>query len=172
MTLDPLAALVGYWGLALVFAGAAAHKLRDRSGFQDVLAAYDLLPPLLVPWMVGGLGLAEVAVAVGLVGQWPPAALAAALLLAVYAVAMAVNLGRGRRLRDCGCGGRIRPLSWGLVARNVLLVAVSLALLMPSGERALVPLDGFTALCALAALAALQGAVDGLSSDAGGEEAR
>ena len=54
---------------------------------------------------------------------------AAALLLSVFAVAMGINLLRGRRHIDCGCfqGTLKQPLSWTLVSRNALLALLLVA---------------------------------------------
>jgi hypothetical protein len=48
-------------------------------------------------------------------------------LLAVFAVAMAVNLVRGRTQIDCGCSlgyGGGPSLGWGLIARNLAIAAL------------------------------------------------
>ena len=164
MTLDPLISLAGYLGLALIFVAASIHKLGDLPGFRGVLVSYALLPPILVAPAPAALGVAELLVAVGLAARQPQAALAGAGLLALYALAMAVNLARGRRLLDCGCSTRPRRLSWQLVGRNLALVGMSVALLIPPGERALGWLDVFTVVCALAAAASLHGAVDNLAA--------
>ena len=37
---------------------------------------------------------------------------------------MVINLARGRSDIDCGCGGEPLPLSWALVARNLLLMVM------------------------------------------------
>ena len=49
----------------------------------------------------------------------------AAGLLVIYAVAIGVNLKRGRRQIDCGCGDEPTPLSRALVVRNCVLVALA-----------------------------------------------
>jgi hypothetical protein len=99
-------ALVG-----LVFLSAAIGKMRNWIPLQGVIANYRLLPDILV---------APVAYVL------PPveALLGAALLLAVFAAAMGINLLRGRRHIDCGCfqSALRQSLSWILVARNGALV--------------------------------------------------
>jgi len=164
MSLDPVISLTLSWGLALLFAGSALHKLRGWGGFVEALAGYRLLPPPLVTPLAACLWLAESATAAGLALRETAAAAVAAALLASYALAMAVNLWRGRRLLDCGCGGTPQPVSWMLVARNGMLVIASLAALIPAGERPLGWLDGFTALAAVAAIAAVYGAIDALGA--------
>jgi len=78
-----------------------------------------------------------------------------ALLLA-YAVAIAINLARGRRDLDCGCAGPNdrRPISAWMVWRNVGMAILLAAALLPWSDRALVLTDGVTvgfgtACCAL-----------------------
>jgi hypothetical protein len=66
----------------------------------------------------------------------PWAVIASILLLALFAVAMAINLRRGRAHIDCGCGQSFlkQTLSWTLIARNAALVALllpSLAVMRP-----------------------------------------
>jgi hypothetical protein len=162
MSLDPVVALTLCWSLALLFAAAAWHKLRDWRGFLGAVARYRLLPGTLVTVVAAAVCLAELAVAAGLAMQAPGAAAAAAGLLTGYALAMAATLRRGHRLPDCGCGGRAQPLSWALVGRNGILAAVSLAALIPVSERTLGWLDGFTAVAGVAVVAVLYGAIDAL----------
>ena len=54
-------------------------------------------------------------------GNSRPRIVGGAALLLAYAAVMAINLVRGRRFIDCGCGGAAQPLSLGLVLRNVVL---------------------------------------------------
>jgi hypothetical protein len=51
--------------------------------------------------------------------------LLAFVILGVYTVAMSVNLARGRRYIDCGCGDLPTPLSGWLLLRNGLLMALA-----------------------------------------------
>ena len=152
---DPVLLATLRAALALLFAAAALHKLRDRASFAAVLAEYRVLPgPLLHigVWLVPALE-AAVAVALALPGRLGP--LGGALLLALYGGAIALNLVRGRRELDCGClGPSLRqPISGALVARNAVLVAAALACLLPAAPRALVWLDAATIAAATACLA-------------------
>ena len=63
---------------------------------------------------------AEALVIVGLIvpATRPAAAMLAFALLAIYGVAIAINLVRGNRRIDCGCGGAGQGLSWFLVGRK------------------------------------------------------
>ncbi|WP_174291205.1 MauE/DoxX family redox-associated membrane protein [Sphingomonas bacterium] len=133
--------------MALVFLVAAAAKLRHRATLAGVIGNYRLLPSALVgptalvlPWLEVLVG------AMLLVGErrWVPAI--AALLLVIFAAAMAINIGRGRRRIDCGCGvgGLRQSLHGALVARNLAL-AVALLLNLSAGQ---VPLYGHVAAIA------------------------
>jgi hypothetical protein len=168
--LDPALRLLLRAALTLLFGWAAAHKLRDVASFRAAIDAYELLPPV---WSVpAGVALiaAEVGVAAGL---WlprvaPVAAIAAALLLALYAGAIGVNLVRGRRDIDCGCAGPAhrQPISAALVLRNVVLAVAALAAALPAAPRALTWVDGVTVVAGVAALALLYGAADGVLANA------
>jgi len=145
--LDPAIGALLTGGCALLFASAALHKLRDLPRFATVLRAYRLLPAgagRLAPLVP----LAELSVALGLL---PPvtrfgAALAGAVLLLLYGVAIAVNLGRGRRDLACGCGGPddARPIAPWMVARNLVLALLLGVTLLPWQTRALLPPDTLT----------------------------
>jgi hypothetical protein len=112
--------------IALVFLGAAIGKMRHWTIFEGVVANYRLLPRALVAPAAYALPPLEAAIGAALAtGFWAPwSAAAAAVLLAVFAWAMSVNLLRGRRHIDCGCfqGTLKQPLRWILVIRNALLV--------------------------------------------------
>ncbi len=162
MTLDPVVTVAGCGAVAWLFAAAALHKLRDWRGFRLALAGYRLVPGPLESVAAGLLVVVELAVSGALLLAVPPAALAAAGMLTLYALAMAVNLLRGRRLADCGCGGVPQPMSWALVARNLVLAVAALTLLLPVAARPLGWLDGFTAVAAIAAAASLYAAINAL----------
>jgi len=112
--------------IGLVFLTAAWGKSRHRLEFQGVVANYRLLPDALVAPFALALPPLEAVVGlllpVGVFSPWTEAA--AALLLALFAAAMAVNIRRGRTDIDCGCfqSALKQTLSWTLVARNAGLV--------------------------------------------------
>lgn len=144
MTLYPVLTLALSAMLAVILLSAASHKLKAPQRFRRQLDDYALLPQ-------GSLGIAtravpalEITLAVLLL---IPAlrvfgALGAALLLAGYAGAMAINLRRGRSDIDCGCSGpgMERPLSSALLWRNALLVLMALLAALPANQ---LPLGGF-----------------------------
>jgi hypothetical protein len=144
------------WALALLFASAAWHKLRDRAGFRAILAAYELLPGALVPVASALVPLVEALLAAGLLADATrrASALAGAALLACYAIAIGVNLGRGRRDLSCGCGrDGGQPIAGWMLARNALLALLALAAALPAPERALGWVDAVTLVPGVAALA-------------------
>jgi hypothetical protein len=166
---DPAVDLAVRLALAALFASAAAHKARGLAAFRAAVADYRLLPQALAPAAATALVAAEVAAALSLlVGPRAAAALAAAGLLALYGVAIAVNLARGRRDIDCGCGGpgARQTLSAGLVWRNALLGAVALTGLFPLTPRALVWIDALTMAGSTLALGALFAATSRLLAQA------
>jgi len=187
--IDPVVDLALRASLALLFATSALAKLRDLDGFAAAVAGYELLPRWLARPASRAFVALELALAAALSlpslrvlaslgfaslrGTRPlahpePEALAAALggasLLALYAFAIAVNLARGRRHIDCGCGGPAgrQAISGPLVLRNALLALAALALCLPVAARPFRALDFLTLLAAVAASAFLYAAANAL----------
>jgi uncharacterized membrane protein YphA (DoxX/SURF4 family) len=108
---------------ALMFFTAAIGKMRRWSAFEGVVGNYRLLPGPLDRWVAWMLPPAEILLAASLALGLPHAEIAASCLLCVFAAAMAINLGRGRRFIDCGCfdASLRQTLRWSLVVRNALL---------------------------------------------------
>lgn len=122
------AALTSRYVVAFVFATAAIPKLVDRAEFERAVANYSLLPAPLVPVVAAWLPRLELVCAFALlfgVAVTPVAGIAGALLVA-FAVVVAVNLVRGRRI-DCGCKGSVAPrlIGWGLVVADLGLAAMA-----------------------------------------------
>lgn len=128
-----LLVLITRLALGILFATAALAKLRKRRDFYAAVLAYQLLPPAWAMNMAVILPWAEAAIAIGLILGINAASAAAAGLLLVYALAMAVNLARGRRDLDCACGSKPQALSIWLVIRNIILAGAALALLFIGG---------------------------------------
>ena len=167
LSVDPALALALRAGLALLVAAAATQKLRDFGAFRDALAAYSLVPERALGFAARALVAAEVACASALVSS-ERGGIAAALLLALYSAAIALNLARGLREIDCGCFGpaKRQPLSLALVVRNIGLVGLALASALPAGSRSLVALDALTIAAGVALGALVYGAVNGLIANA------
>jgi len=171
-TLPPLDPAFGYLiigSAALLFAVAGGHKLRSLAAFAEVFAAYRVLPESAARRLARLVPCLEFAIALALL--WPPgrrAALAAAsALLAAYAAALGLNLLRGRRELDCGCGaaGDRRPIAAWMVWRNVLLMLALGIAAAPWGARPFGAADLATIIGGLIALAVLYAAVDKLLGD-------
>lgn len=127
--------------LALVFARSAAHKLTEFSFFSATLGEYRLLPKSFLKPAAIALTLAEV-LAIGLLivpDTRTVGAMLAAGLLSLYALAMTVNLRRGRERIDCGCGGPGQMISWSLVARNSALTALAAFVSLNTGSFDAIP---------------------------------
>jgi hypothetical protein len=128
MTLQHLL-LGGRWLLAIVLGGAAAAKLVGRRDILASVTRYEILPALLVRPVAGLLVPAECALALCLAAGLAPRISAAlvALMLTAFAGAIAINLARGRTFA-CGCGASDSSIRWSLVARNLALAVVAIAI--------------------------------------------
>jgi hypothetical protein len=168
--IDPLIAATVSIGLGLMFLFAAWHKLADRPQFRVTLLEYQLLPEALVAPAALVVPLVETVLGSSwLIGYLPHelTALASAGLLTGYALAIAINLYRGRVYFDCGCGfGRRHDkeqyLSGGLIVRNAVLIILSLTTLLPTAARTLGIGDYLTLGAALLACLLLFGAANQL----------
>jgi len=143
--IDPVLVLSIRLGLAALLFAAAWHKLREFEHFAATVAGYRLLPAALAGPVAVLLVCIECALAICLLLAFSPAVGAGvALLLSLYALAITVNLLRGRADIDCGCTGPAAGrsgLSWGLVGRNACLVIVALLAALPVTGRSLSVLD-------------------------------
>jgi len=138
--MDPSILLAVRVLFTLVFGIAVAGKLRHRDEFVGVVANYRLAPEALAPLIAWVIIILELLVAISLAtGLAPVAGAALALsLLAAFAVAMAINLARGRREIDCGCfqSALRQRLSVALVVRNAVLIAMLLPLVLSATDEA------------------------------------
>lgn len=150
--------------LAGILLEAAFHKLCDLPSFRVSLEAYRLVPTIGLRPISVFFPLCESAVALALLVSCAlpsfdtaTAPLLAAGLFTLYTAAIGVNLARGRRRIDCGCGapGERQELSGSLVIRNIVLVGVALIAALPTLVRPLGLLDRFTLLTGSLALFAL-----------------
>ena len=128
--IDPVLHWVTALCLAVLWLDGALFKWRNRATFRQSLAGYQLVPRSAMGPLTHGLitleGLLAVALLVPALRE--KAAGVAALMLMVYAGAMATSLLRGLGPIDCGCGGN-RKVSWLLVLRNT---GLALAACRPS----------------------------------------
>jgi hypothetical protein len=137
MLLDPSIPMACRVLGTLVFAGAASGKLRHYTEFTGVVANYRLLPQAASPLAAPVVIALEAVVALSLVsGAWLEAgALLGCVVLAVFALAMGINIVRGRLQIDCGCfrSAMRQHLRPALLVRNALLIA-ALAVVALSGR--------------------------------------
>src|SRR5262249_49519685 len=163
--MDPVFDLIIRAALGLLFVVAAWHKLRAPRRFAATLGEYRLLPARFAPAAATCVLLAELGTVVALV-RWPRGgATAAGAPLAGYGSATAINLARGRRHIDCGCGGPAanREIGAWMVARNaVVAIAALAAAVLPMAAREMIWLDACTIVAATAMLAACWTATDHL----------
>lgn len=155
--LDPLIVKAISIGLGLMFLIAAYHKLAEGPEFRATLYDYQVLPVSLVPLASRIIPIVELLLG----GSWLVAyyqqsltAIGSAVLLGIYALAIGINLYRGRIHIDCGCGfgGKTdneQLITGGLVFRNLVLMSVALTTLLPVVARDLGVADYLTLVAVL-----------------------
>jgi len=165
--IDPVAGFVIICSLSLLFAIAAAHKLRSIEQFTASVRAYAILPSWLIwptSWTLPTLELIVAVTLLTTAGR-RPAALGGAFLLTIYAAAIGINLQRDRRELDCGCRGfgKRRTISAWLIWRNIALALALLAVgCVPWGLRPLYWIDVWTIAAGICIAALLYMIVEGL----------
>jgi len=119
--------------IGTILLATATGKLLDISGFARVLGTYEVLPEGSLFPLAVAIPIAELALALWLFSgrALAGAALASAVMHAGYVAWSWAALARGLHLKNCGCFGVFlaRPLSWETVVEDLVLVAMSLALL-------------------------------------------
>lgn len=148
MMIDPVISGIARGVIAVLLLAAAVYKLRDTAGFRRSIRDYALVNEALVRPLTWVIPVAEAVAAATVVFEATRVAGAtlAAVLFAVFTLAIGVNLARGRRDIDCGCFGpsQGQQLSGWLVPRNLMLVALAGVAALPPTGRALGGLDYFT----------------------------
>lgn len=163
--MDPVFTVVLHASLSLLFAGALVHKLRDLPRFVAIVEDYEIGPRAFAGFFAYAVaaGEAGAAIAFGLGLSFAP--FLGLVLIVAYSTAIGVNLARGRRDIDCGCGGpgghRIGP---GLLARNALLAIAALLSLVPPTDRPMGAFDIATVGFAVAFVAFAWSAAGRLAS--------
>ena len=108
--------------LSIIFAVAGITKFMDQRGTREAVVNFGA-PKSLSPALAILLPLAELTIAIALLvtGAAHLSAWAALVLLALFIVAISVNLARGQ-IHECHCFGQLysRPLGWPTLARNVV----------------------------------------------------
>ena len=114
--------------LSAVFGTAGVTKLLDQRGTREAVVNFGS-PQGLSPALAVLLPITELAIAVGLwfANTTRISAVAALVVLAIFIVAIGVNLARGRT-HDCHCFGQLysRPLGWPTLIRNFIFAAVAI----------------------------------------------
>jgi hypothetical protein len=171
--LDPVVEHVLRGSLALLLATGAIGKARGFALFRAAVEGYALLPARLAGAAAAFFAATEGALGAALLaparfGLRPAALAGAAALFALYGGAIAINLARGRREIDCGCGGAAAhvPLSGWLLARNAILVAMALACLRGASPRPLGAVDALAIAGGVSVLALVWTAAHGLLASA------
>jgi hypothetical protein len=170
MILDPAIGILILAAVALLFASAALHKLRDLTRFEEIFTAYGLMPAAAGKRIFWVVPILELAVAAGLAVKVsrPYAGALGIILLSGYAVAIAVNLRRGHRDLACGCGGpdERRTIAAWMVWRNVLVALGGAAIFVPWTTRQLGLTDGVTISFGLLTIALIYLCTDQLFGNA------
>ena len=163
---DPVLSLACALTLSYVFLAAGVHKVRDLTHFDATLGAYGLLPGVLVHPVSLLLPVMEFGIALGLLlpRSRLMAAWAGTAVLGVYTLAIGINLARGRRAVDCGCGdpGQKQSLSEWLLLRNGVLIGFAMLIAAPALVRPAGWLDWTVAALAASMFALLYSACNQL----------
>ena len=125
--------------VAAVFIYAAIDKIRDPLQFADSIAAFAILPAVLINLLAIGLPPFEIACGLLLLGPWTRrvGALAVAVVTVMFFTALASALLRGLTL-DCGCfgvGAPSRPRMWLELALDAVLFSGALFVYLRSIPR-------------------------------------
>jgi uncharacterized membrane protein YphA (DoxX/SURF4 family) len=143
--------------LGTTFFMAGLSKLANSDDFRQAVEGYGLLPTALSRIAAWTIPPVEIFAGSGMLLGISVSKVAAllCLVLAIFTVAIVVNLMRGREI-SCGCFGppNMRRISWGDVLRNICLATLALWLAQDAGHISLGGspiLDGGTRLAGLAA---------------------
>lgn len=170
MQLDPILIYASALVVVAVMAESTTHKLRYPHWFRTQLEAYELFPAGLVPAMVRGVPVLEALLALMLLLPATRVAggLACAVLMALYGLAIAVNLWRGRSDMDCGCAGpnQPQPLRPILLLRNLVLIGLALTAAATPVVRELGLFDLFVVIATALSLLFIYAAFNALLANA------
>ena len=141
---------------ALLFAFSALDKWMDLERFVIQLNAYQLFPENQATFIANTLLLTELVTATLLISPLYFFGVVTGLaLLTGYTLGIWINLQRGRTHIDCGClGSTGEGLSYYLVARNIVLLAILGSCLIDPSPRIFTWLD-YTAIVFLILTASL-----------------
>ena len=125
--------------VAALFIYAGIDKIRDPLQFADSIAAFAILPAVLINLLAIGLPPFEIACGLLLLGPWTRrvGALAVAVVTVMFFAALASALLRGLTL-DCGCfgvGAPSRPRMWLELVLDAVLFSSALFVYLRSIAR-------------------------------------
>ncbi|MBL4572097.1 MAG: hypothetical protein JKY86_03365 [Gammaproteobacteria bacterium] len=176
--IDPLLLQTISLGFALLFFIAAAHKLSNRAHFRASFKAYEIIPENLSGLVTKIIPPLELLLSVGWLTfglfaiEFELVTFISIGLLASYALAIGVNLKRGRNYIDCGCSftsgnaknadSGSQQISLGLLYRNGFLIAMAIVCTIPVSDRSLQLIDIFGLAFSVVALILLYGAFNQL----------
>lgn len=123
--------------LAGIFIYSSWHKMADPVSFQIKVSEYEILPveweemfSIVLPWV---MFISSILLITGLITRM--GAGVQAVMLAMFMVAIGVNIYRDRIL-GCGCFSEEgSPLGWGLLVQDFLLMLACAFLVIRGGGR-------------------------------------
>jgi len=99
---------IARWGVAGLFIFAGLTKLAEPSRFAGIIAAYGLIPDLLVPPVAIGLPVVEALAGICLLGNRKGSLATITFLLVLFMAVLGYGLWLGLDV-DCGCFGPEDP---------------------------------------------------------------
>ncbi|RZF27484.1 methylamine utilization protein MauE [Paraburkholderia sp. UYCP14C] len=164
LVIDPVVSSVALAATSIIALTLALPKVARQYDQRQIVAGFELLPHALVTPFAFLLPLAEIAATLAMLVPATRSVGAAALaaLFVLFALALGINVARGRTDIDCGCNGFRQPgtvvphsIGWAQVARTLLLAALAALICLPQSARAVVWFDYLSVLGAtLVAVAA------------------
>ncbi|MDD5371595.1 MAG: hypothetical protein PHQ40_21150 [Anaerolineaceae bacterium] len=125
VVLTPIFLAVFRFIIAILFLTSSVSKTRNPHAFMKAVYAYHLLPPSAIRPFAVSLILIELILGITLILGWESSLAAgiSVLLFVAFAVAIWINLLRGRENLSCGCFGEKNSgiISPWLVGRDILL---------------------------------------------------
>ena len=144
-TLDPIYSLTIAILIAFVFALAGIHKVMDFARHAGVVADYRVVPAWSVPLLAPLVVVLELGAAFLVLMPFTRSTGLILImgLLPIYIISIGLNLARGRKFIDCGCGwgSQSHQISAWLIVRNLTMMGITAVALLPSTNRPLYLVD-------------------------------
>ena len=110
--------------LIMILLPSAWGKIHNINGFRNGVSNYQILPSSLIPFATFVIPVSEILLGILIftgIGRGLPA-YSTSILLLIFIIAISINLRKGRDIA-CACSGvsEKQRISWGLVARNIIL---------------------------------------------------